>query len=110
MAVSIVKNYEHKYTDSRYKHATVYNDADGIFFGLPEPRDIETTEDDKYAEITPALKNRMDLISYNIYSVSKLWWVIALANNLDSGMFIDVKDVLTIPAISTLYTPGGVLE
>ena len=42
--------------------------------------DIPATDDDYYVIAT--LGDRLDLIAYNFYEDSSLWWIIAIANAL----------------------------
>lgn len=68
---------------------------------LPNLKDVEGT----YIQVPPECENRPDLLSYQQYGTSRLWWVISIANadilkdpvwDLRSGMqlFIPNKSVL----------------
>jgi hypothetical protein len=53
---------------------------------------------------------RLDILAQLYYNNSLLWWVIAQANDIrDPFMTIPVGTVLRIPALSSLYSEGGVL-
>lgn len=65
---------------------------------------IETKEDDIY--IISKTTDRLDLIAYDFYGDSTLWWVIAMVNNLQGDSMFPPEGVyLRIPSnISELIT------
>ncbi len=98
-------------SDSRYRQRKVYQDSGGSFyFSLPEPVDIPSHSEDRFFLVDFRSRNRMDRISFSFFKNSKLWWLVALANKLDNGLFLDVDTTLRIPAIHTIYGHGGVLS
>ena len=65
---------------------------------------IETKEDDTY--IISKTTDRLDLIAYDFYGDSTLWWVIAMVNNLPGdSIFPPEGAYLRIPSnLSELIT------
>jgi hypothetical protein len=58
---------------------------------------IEAKEDDTY--IIVGNTDRLDVIAYDFYGDSTLWWVIAMANNLEGdSMFPPQGMYLRVPA------------
>jgi hypothetical protein len=107
----LIENLEYNSSDSRYKKYKKYFDNTGRFFynELPSIISIPTTEKDSYYNVGVKSLNRLDLIAHMFYKNSKLWWVIAEANNIIDPYDIPVGVTLTIPDTSSLYGFGGVL-
>jgi len=58
---------------------------------------IPATENDTY--ILTQYQDRLDLIAYDFYGDSTLWWVIAMANELPGdSLYLEVGTQLRIPA------------
>lgn len=58
---------------------------------------IEAKEDDNYIII--GTTDRLDVIAYDFYGDSTLWWAVAMANNLEGdSMFPPVGMYLRVPA------------
>jgi hypothetical protein len=52
----------------------------GVFLDTNRlPRIPESINDELYI-IEPMFENRLDLLAYNVYGNSRLWWIIALRN------------------------------
>lgn len=68
---------------SSYTHSSPYYNTDiyaNEFLDIMINRPITTYESDEYWEITPTYHLRPDLLAYDLYSDSKLWWVFAQRN------------------------------
>ncbi len=68
-------------------------------------RDIPLEKDDHQFEITSTYNNRPDLLAYDLYKDSKLWWVFALRNKdiIKDPVFDFVSGkVIYLPKYSTL--------
>lgn len=94
---------------SRYKKLDVYMDETNIFFANPNYIEIPDHPDDKYFSVVEPYVDRIDLISHKFYNESKLWWVIAKANNITNPLEVPKDSILRIPAVSTLFGAGGVI-
>ena len=84
-------------TRSRLRFAELVS-SDGVTFwnALDPPTIPQQTDDLKY---TVRSSDRIDRIAYKFYGDPVLWWVIALANDLEllpTALFLG--QVLTIPA------------
>lgn len=101
--------YTHPSKTSRYKKLTVFLDETNLFMSAPKYIEIPIHEDDNYFSVTPRYVNRLDLIAHKFYHESKLWWAIAIANDLEDPMNIPLDTILRIPAVSTLFGSGGVI-
>jgi len=59
--------------------------------------DIEAKADDNY--IITGTEDRLDLIAYDFYGDSTLWWVISMVNNLEGDSMYPPSGIyLRIPA------------
>jgi len=65
-------------TDSFLKNAPVTED--GLFLGVNTLPKIPKTTDDELYEIGHAYEERPDLLAYELYGNSRLWWVFSLRN------------------------------
>jgi hypothetical protein len=52
----------------------------GNFLDVREPRNITKRADDVYYTIDKVYQNRPDLLAYDLYKDSTLWWVFAARN------------------------------
>ena len=58
---------------------------------------IKAEDNDIY--IISEISDRLDLLAYKYYGDSDLWWIIAVANNLnDASLSIEVGKQLRIPS------------
>jgi hypothetical protein len=73
-------------------------------------RDIPNERDDILFEVTSTYENRPDLLAYDLYKDSKLWWVFAVRNKrLLKDPVYDLKAGVKIylPKLSTLKRSLG---
>ena len=78
------KTLKQKFTNRQYLETTTY------------PK-IQPTDLDTYVITTSS--DRLDLLAQQYYNDSSLWWIIAIANNLnDASIYIEVGKQLRIPA------------
>lgn len=75
------------------------------FFDTPDFPEIEPTANDIIIDIDDKYLGRLDLLSYDYYQTAELWWIIALANNLENlpadmylGMKIRIPDINSVRA------------
>ena len=94
---------------SRYKRLKVYRDETNVYFDIPEYLEIPHHPDDQYFSVTQKYIDRIDLVSHKFYNESKLWWVIAKANNLTNPNELPLDTILRIPATATLYGAEGIV-
>ena len=77
---------------------------DGIeFFDTPDFPEFPQSSNDKIITIDQTYLGRLDLIAYDFYGDSNLWWVIALVNNLElipTSMYIGMQ--LKIPVSDSI--------
>jgi len=89
------------YNTKSYLYKTGFNKFYLDVASLPKLSDVTGT----YIEVPAECENRPDLLSYQQYGTSRLWWVISLANadllrdpiwDLKSGMriFVPNKNLL----------------
>lgn len=96
---------------SRYKNLLRIIDMEGDeYVETAEEINFPLQADDKFYEVTDSTRNRIDYISYMYYATPLLWWVIAIASNLEDPLVIPVGTLLRIPSISTIYSVEGVLN
>ena len=78
------KTLKEKFTNKQYIETTTY------------PK-IQPTDSDTYVIATSS--DRLDLLAQQYYSDSSLWWIIAVANNLnDASLYIKEGTQLRIPS------------
>lgn len=93
------------------KRSSYLNFADLIqfqeffFFDTPYFITPELSNSDVYITIDSNYMGRLDLIAYDYYGDSELWWVIALANQLDDiPNDVSLNKKIRIPDPSTINT------
>jgi hypothetical protein len=69
-----------KYAKTSPWHLT--NFSSGNYLDIMKKRRVTAQADDILWEITPQYTYRPDLLAFDLYSTSKLWWVFA-ARNID---------------------------
>lgn len=99
-----MKNYS---KTSPYYNTNIVND----YLDIIEFRDIPAERDDIQFEITKTYENRPDLLAYDIYKDSGLWWVFAVRNK--SKIKDPVYDFVAgkkifLPKLSTLKRELGI--
>lgn len=96
----------YKKTSPYFKTEIVNGYLDVINF-----RDIPYQRDDILFEVTATYENRPDLLAYDLYHDSGLWWVFAVRNKrtLKDPVY-DLKAGIKIylPKLSTLKTTLGI--
>lgn len=64
----------------------IYQVGSDLVFGLR--RDSIVPDDtDVTVEVTQTWENRLDLLSFELYGTTALWWIIADLNNMTDPMF-----------------------
>lgn len=92
-------------TSPYYKTPIVYGYLDVIEF-----RDIPNERDDILFEVTNTYENRPDLLAYDLYKNSNLWWVFSVRNKrIIKDPVYDLKAGVKIylPKLSTLKSVLG---
>lgn len=87
-------------TSPYYKTSIVNGYLDVIEF-----RDVPIEKDDLRFEVTNTYEHRPDLLAYDLYKDSKLWWVFAARNKrIIKDPVYDLKAglVIYLPKLSTL--------
>lgn len=93
------------FRNSRYlRNIDIEQDDDGNYVPmLLEIGEIQKSQDDVYVQVTSGYEYRLDLISFEVYGTTRLWWAIALANNkLDLFTFPQSGDTIRVPSINTI--------
>jgi len=73
------------------------------FFDTPDFASVPVSAEDLRVVVDRTYLGRLDLIAYDYYGDSELWWVIALANEIEelpSGMHIGMN--LRVPIVKTV--------
>lgn len=86
---------------SRARFSTLYFKGDWEWFGAPDYPDFPESIDDEWVEVKKT--TRLDILANEYYDDPTLWYVIALANDLElvpSDMYVGQK--LRIPPKSTV--------
>ena len=102
-------SYEAPSKNSRYKKLKGYMNSTNVYLQNPQYIEIPVHGDDTYFSITGRYVDRIDLVAHKFYNDSKLWWVIAEANNITDPLELPINTIIRVPAISTLYGAGGVI-
>lgn len=66
---------------------------------LPENVGIKS-----YHRVTEAQRNRLDMIAYEHYMDARLWWLIAMANEIIDPFFVPPGIILKIPYLSEWWS------
>jgi hypothetical protein len=80
------------------------------YLDLLELRDLPTEADDILFEITATYERRPDLLAYDLYKDSKLWWVFAVRNKKilkDPVYDMRAGTKIRLPKLSTLRNTLG---
>lgn len=81
------------------------------YLDVAQFRDIPNERDDLSFEVTSTYEHRPDLLAYDLYKDSKLWWVFAVRNKkILKDPVYDLKAGVKIylPKISTLKQVLGI--
>lgn len=111
VGAKVVTDLQYYNQDSRYRKLRKYIDEESKYFhDLPKPFDFKGSEDDTYYKVESQSTNRLDYVAHVVYRNSKLWWVIAMANDIEDPNNVPLGTVLTIPSQSSLFGHGGALS
>lgn len=95
---------------SRYRNLSRITDDEGTsYLETAERIEFPIRTDDIHHVVTDKDSNRLDLISYQYYSTPLLYWVIAIASDLDDPLHVPSGTALRIPSKQSLYGYKGVL-
>jgi hypothetical protein len=94
---------------SRYGSSDLYRNEVDEFLETYIFRDIPIKDDDIYVLVDAGWENRLDLIAYEFYKNSDMWWVIAAANNLPNPCLVPFGTQLRVPGLSTLWGYRGIM-
>lgn len=83
--------------DSRYKSSQTKKTFDGKLVYRPKIYpNIPLRDDDIY--VATETGDRLDTLAYDFYGDSKMWWIIASANNIHNAVFgFEDGTILRIP-------------
>lgn len=86
--------------NSRYKDTNLYTDsADNTFFGTWQRLEIQDETDYELYQITKRDIGRFDLIAFDFYGDTSLFWVILDFNNIVDPIFgIEIGQKIKIPS------------
>lgn len=102
------RKYDHV---SRYgKYRQILTDENTVYTETFNDSIIDQTDNDKFHTVLKEQENRLDIIANIYYKDPSMYWVIALANKLIDPFIVDVGSILRIPAYTSLYKFGGVLN
>lgn len=92
---------------SPYYNTSIVN---GQYLDVMINRAIEIDPTDQYWQITPTYNLRPDLLAYDLYNDSRLWWVFAQRNpnTLKDPLFDFVSGInIYIPTLAIVKTSLG---
>ena len=93
------------FRNSRYlRNIDIDTDTNGNYIPMMlEIGELPKSQNDIYVQVTSGFEYRLDLISFEVYGTTKLWWAIALANNKsDLLTFPQSGDTIRVPSINTV--------
>jgi Base plate wedge protein 53 len=98
---------------SRYTSTSPYYTTPNIknYLDVINFRNISYEKDDQIYEVEPRHENRPDLLAYDIYGDSKLWWVFAVRNkDIIKDPVFDLKAGISIyiPKLEYLKNTLGI--
>lgn len=97
-----------------YSKSSPYSDTpdnNGAYLGVISFRNLPSEADDILFTISAKYANRPDLLAYDLYKDSKLWWVFSIRNkDLIRDPIYDMKPGIQIylPKLSTLQRVLGI--
>jgi hypothetical protein len=100
---------EYKHTSRYGKYRQLVDNLDSYVETFNQSI-IRPSEQDIYHTVLREQENRLDIIANIYYGDPSFFWVIALANELVDPFVVTTGSILRIPAITSLYTLGGVLR
>lgn len=89
-----------QYTKSSPWHNTSFNQSGEL--GILDIRPVPAEDDDIYYTIESQYNYRPDLLAYDLYGTSKLWWVFAQRN-----MDVLIDPVYDLIPGTQIYIPQG---
>lgn len=100
----------YKFT-SRYTNTErIEDNINGVeYHETYDKKDIPLSNADIYVTVDLKTKDRLDIISTNVYGYSLYWWVIAMANNIIDPFDIPIGTVLRVPQLASIYMSRSVL-
>ena len=107
-AGSIVDRYSIRTTPqnrtSRYRNLDrLLDDESNLYVETTEPVKVPTSPTDTFHIVTKKDENRLDLIAWQYYGNSLLWWVIAEASDVVDPFDVPRDTVLRVPDKSTIF-------
>jgi hypothetical protein len=96
------------------KHSPYYetqNDATGKYLDQMISRNVPASINDLTYEITSKYNQRPDLLAYDLYGKSELWWVFAERNPntlVDPVGDFRVGVIISVPDKKTLFSAMGI--
>lgn len=89
---------------SRYRKLTRLLDSDNDkYVETSEPVTVPKSPTDTFHIVTMKDENRLDLISWQYYGNSLLWWIIAEASDIKNPFDVPRDTVLRIPDKSNIF-------
>ena len=101
-------------SEVKYSQTSPYSKTDtyGFFLDITTFRDIPALAADVVYKIAATYKHRPDLLAYDLYGDSRLWWVFAQRNpnRLGEDPYFDFKTGvgIYIPTLTTLKSVLGI--
>ncbi len=97
---------------SRYKSGIVTKNRSGeSFLVLRRPLTLDRSDGDTFITVTQEFQNRPDLIAFNAYGTSELWWVIYEYNNIRDPFFdLKIGTTLLIPQLERVLQAISEIE
>lgn len=71
-----------RYKNTKYFRRTIPNIGQQLEPETWNPPSISQSADDLFTKVQPGEEGRLDLISYRVYRLEELWWVIAFVNDI----------------------------
>jgi hypothetical protein len=96
-----------------YKHSSPYYSTidTGAYLDVIQFRNIPSLADDSDFEVQSQYEHRPDLLAYDLYSDSNLWWVFAVRNKdiIKDPVYDMVPGlVIKLPQLATLKSVLGI--
>ena len=95
-------NNEYEGEFSRYQVLRVIENEGLTYLETFNQVEIPTSDSDTYHIVTHKEVNRLDMIANTYYSDARLWWVIAIANNMIDPFIVNEGVMLRVPSMVTV--------
>ena len=102
-STSIDTSYMRVDSRSKWKNKKVYTYNDNNYYEILDSIKVPYTFLDKVVQPNPGKESRLDLVSYEYYNTIKLWWIIAISNDIDNPLDFSPGTVIRIPEISAIF-------